>query len=451
MRSIKTHNPSNEVFLQEYTLDTSEQIEQKLEQASVLFQEYALHSLETRQDYLRKLAYAVEQNVEKLAKIATEEMGKPIQQARAEVKKCATVCHYYADHAVQLMAPQVVDLRSEVHLEPLGPVLAIMPWNFPYWQVFRVLAPAILLGNPVLLKHAENVWGCAHAMHALVLDAGLPPATLQPLNIPVEEVAPILNDPRVQALTFTGSEHAGRTVAAQAAQALKPFVLELGGSDPFIVLQDADLSAAVDAAVVARFQNSGQSCVAAKRIIVEAPIYDAFVRRYANAVRQLTCDDPVFESTDIGPLARADLRDNLERQVRETIGYGARCVVGGTRGNGKGFYFEPTVLADVRETMVPYREEIFGPVASISVAQDLEDALRLANATPFGLGAALWTQRQNTDEIVTRIQAGMVSVNGVIASDPRLPFGGIKNSGIGRELSVHGLYAFANIKTVRSA
>jgi len=448
MPSIKTYNPSNEAFLQEYTLDTDTQIEQKLEDAQVFFTSMREQSLHTRKRWLYDLATAVEQSVDKLAKMATEEMGKPIQQARSEVRKCATVCRYYADHAEELLSAKQIENFATVRLEPIGPLLAIMPWNFPYWQVFRVWAPAILLGNPVLLKHAENVWGCAHLLKNLTENAGLPPETLQLLNVQVEKIAKIIADTRVRGVTFTGSEQAGRKVAAQAAQAIKPCVLELGGSDPFVVLQDADLSKALDAAVNARFQNNGQSCIATKRFIIEAPLYDTFIRRYTSKVKALECDDPIFESTDVGPLARADLLDNLERQVRETIGYGARCLTGGNRKSGRGHYFEPTVLADVRESMVPYREEIFGPVACISVAADPEEAIRLTNATSFGLGASIWTTPERGLTLSKQIASGMVAINQIAASDPRAPFGGIKNSGVGRELSEHGLYSFANIKTV---
>lgn len=435
-------------MLKTYPLDTPETIEHKLEHAQRYAQTLAKTPRETRQEHLLRLADVVEQRVEKLAKIATEEMGKPIKQARAEVRKCASVCRYYADNADTLLAPQIVAGAGEVHLSPLGPILAIMPWNFPYWQAFRVLAPAMLLGNPVLLKHAENVWGCAHAIADLLEEAELPEATLQPLNIRVERIPPIIEDARIRGVSLTGSERAGRAVASQAGRALKPVVLELGGSDPFIVLEDADFEGAVDAAVNSRFQNNGETCVAAKRILVHASLYDRFTRHYANKVHALECDDPIFESTDVGPLARADLLDNLERQVRETIGYGARCLVGGERKSGRGHYFEPTVLADVSASMVPFREEIFGPVACISVVHDVEEALQLANATSYGLGGAIWTTEERGRALAPQIQSGIVAINGLTASDPRLPFGGIKNSGIGRELGVHGLYAFANIQTI---
>lgn len=448
MNSVRTRNPSNESFLREFPFQTPESIEQTLNTAQQFFAQHDTHSIEMRQQWLRALADATDRAVDRLAKIATEEMGKPIGQARNEVRKCATVCRYYADNAESLLKTQRVEDFAEVRLEPLGPILAIMPWNFPFWQVYRVLAPAILLGNPILLKHAENVWGSATEVAQLIEDADLPRGLMQNLFIPIERIPPIIEDERVRGVTLTGSEVAGRAVAAQAGRAIKPVILELGGSDPMIVLEDADIDAALEAAVRGRFQNTGQSCIAAKRIIIEAPIYDVFIRRFASKVSELTCDDPIFDSTDIGPLARADLRDELERQVRETIGYGARCVLGGDKRSGRGYFFEPTVLADVTETMVPFREELFGPVASLSVAQDADDAIRLANLSPFGLGASIWTTPERGRTLAPRIEAGHVAINQVNSSDPRVPFGGIKNSGVGRELSTYGLKAFANIKTV---
>lgn len=449
MATIQTKNPATEELLAKYTTDSPDQTDQKLDNAMAAFEQHHHVSLQERQQWLRGLADSVENSLEKMAKLATMEMGKPIKQARAELRKCARVCRYYADNAEELMAPRIVDNFAHVYMRPLGPLLAIMPWNFPFWQVFRVLTPALLLGNPVLLKHAENVWGCAHGIEQMVKDAGIPPALCQGLYVSVERLSPVIEDARLAAVTLTGSEQAGRAVAQQAGRAIKPVVLELGGSDPFIVLADADLSAALDAAINGRFQNNGESCIAAKRFIVEAPIYDTFVRRFAARIQTLSCDDPIFESTDVGPLAREDLLIKLEQQVNYTIGYGGRCVVGGHRlATGKGYYFEPTLIADVTETMLPYREELFGPIACVSVAQNADDAIRLANATPFGLGASLWTQAERGHTLAGRIASGCVAVNQITASDPRVPFGGIKNSGIGRELGVDGLRSFANIQTV---
>lgn len=448
MRTLRTHNPADESFLKEYQISSDADIDTALADAHALYAQRSQHSTEERQAWLLQLSLHIEANIEKAAKLATEEMGKPIREARAELQKSASVCRYYAEHAAQLLAPTPIDDFAEVLLEPIGPILAIMPWNFPFWQLFRILAPAIALGNPVVLKHAENVSGCALLCQDIVREAKLPHAVLQTLIVPVHHVQRIIEDPRIAGVTLTGSERAGRIVAAQATQALKPVVLELGGSDPFIVLADADLPAALDAAVRGRFQNSGQSCIAAKRIIVEAPLYDRFVRQYAAKVEALVCDNPIYESTQVGPLARADLLETLERQVAETIGYGARCVTGGRRRPGRGFFFEPTVLAEVTETMPAFREEIFGPVASITVAKDHEDAIRLANATPFGLGASLWCESTRGRKLAHAIQAGTVAINCVTASDPRTPFGGTKHSGFGRELGSEGLRSFANIKTV---
>lgn len=449
MGVFRTQNPADETFIQEYPYTSDQELESILEAAERFYQERHRRSIKQRQQWLLQLADTIEESIEGSAQIATAEMGKPIREARAELAKSALTCRYYAAHAPEMLAPQNVDDFAKVEIDALGPLLAIMPWNFPFFQLFRVLAPAIALGNPVILKHAENVCGTALACQDMVRRAQLPDAVLQTIFVPVSRVQDIIRDPRVRGVTLTGSERAGRAVAAQAGEALKPVVLELGGSDPFIVLSDADLDAAVEGAISGRFANAGQSCVAAKRMIVEAPLYDRFVRRLQTRVEELVCDSPVFESTDVGPIARADLLENVERQVRETIGYGARCVTGGKRKPGKGFYFEPTVLAEVKETMPAFREEIFGPVASVIVAQDEDDAIRLANATPFGLGASLWCAPARAEAVAARVEAGMVSINSVTASDPRAPFGGIKNSGIGRELGHEGLRSFANIKTIR--
>lgn len=448
MRTIRTQNPATEVILHTYTTMSEADVDARLAQAVEHFAYTRRQSVEERQRWLRQLAEGLERNAERAAAIATMEMGKTNREARGELYKCAAACRYYAEHAPQMLAPHDVGEAATVYLEPLGPLLAIMPWNFPYWQVIRALAPAIALGNPVLLKHAENVWGCAQILEDIVHEAGLPSGAFQQLRIRVAEVARVIADARVRAVTLTGSERAGRAVAAQAGAAIKPVVLELGGSDAFVVLADADFDAAVDAAVRARYQNAGQSCIAAKRFIVEAPLYDRFVRALGERVAALVCDDPVFESTDVGPLAREDLREQLDAQVRTSVGFGARAVTGGEALSGRGFFYAPTVLAEVHEELPAFREELFGPVASVIVARDEEDAVRLANATPFGLGASIWTTPARGRALASSLDAGVVSVNRMTASDPRLPFGGIKNSGIGRELSVEGLRAFANIKAV---
>lgn len=450
MTVIRTQNPANEVFLREYTEFDAKQIEKALalSHAHAEEQRENQYSIATRQHWLRQLADSIERHTEQAAQRATEEMGKPVREARAELQKSAATCRYYADHIETMLAPQTVPGFAEVHVRPLGSILAIMPWNFPYWQLFRVFAPALALGNALLLKHAENVWGCAEIIEDVIRATDIPEGAFQNLYVQVPQIADIIADERVSGVTLTGSERAGSAVAAQAGKAIKPFVLELGGSDPFIVLADADLHAAVEAAVHGRFQNSGQSCIASKRIIVEAPLYDRFARLFTERVEALTCDDPVFESTQIGPMARADLRDELDAQVRETVGYGARVLCGGHSMSGRGFYYAPTVLADVQESMPAFREELFGPVASLIVAQDADDAIRLANATSFGLGASIWTDSERGRALAGRIEAGMVAINRTASSDPRVPFGGIKRSGVGRELGVEGIRSFANIQTV---
>lgn len=448
MSDIRTQNPANEAALASYAWHAPSQVDDALTRAAALHERWLTDDRASRLHTLLRLADLLETRVDRLAKLASEEMGKPIREARAEVRKSASVCRFYATHADDMLADRPVAPNFRVRYEPLGPVLAIMPWNFPYWQVLRVLAPAMALGNPLLLKHAPNVTGCALAMQALLVEAGAPEGALQTLLIDVDRVDPIIRDPRVAGVTLTGSEHAGAAVARTAGEAIKPVVLELGGSDPFIILADADLQAAIDVGVRARMQNGGQSCIAAKRFIVEAPLYDRFVRLFSERVQQLVCDDPAFESTDVGPLARLDLRDRVEAQVAASIGYGARLVCGGKRKSGRGFYFEPTVLADVNETMPSFHEEIFGPVASVILAQDADDAIRLANATPFGLGASLWTQPERAQELAQRIRAGTVAINTMTASDPRVPFGGVRRSGVGRELSREGILSFANAKTI---
>lgn len=448
MSDIRTQNPANEAALASYAWHSSDEVDAAIARATALHEHWLTDDRAARLHTLLRLADLLEARVDRLAKLAADEMGKPIREARAEVQKSATVCRFYATHADDMLADRHIEPNFRVRYEPLGPVLAVMPWNFPYWQVLRVLAPAMALGNPLLLKHAPNVTGCALAMQALLLEAGAPEGALQTLLIDVDRIAPIIHDPRIAGVTLTGSELAGAAVARAAGDAIKPVVLELGGSDPFIILADADLQAAIDVGVRARMQNGGQSCIAAKRFIVEAPLYDRFVRLFSERVQQLVCDDPAFESTDVGPLARLDLRDRVEAQVAASIGYGARLVCGGKRKSGRGFYFEPTVLADVKETMPSFREEIFGPVASIILAQDADDAIRLANATPFGLGASLWTQPERAQTLAHRIRSGTVAINTMTASDPRAPFGGIRRSGVGRELSREGILSFANTKTI---
>jgi succinate-semialdehyde dehydrogenase/glutarate-semialdehyde dehydrogenase len=397
-------------------------------------------------------AGALRAQAEELSRLMAEEMGKPVAQGRVEVEKCAWVCDHYAENAVQYLADERVDTDAHLSLvryQPLGTVLAVMPWNFPFWQVFRFLAPALMAGNTALLKHASSVTGCALAIERILSEAGLPEDVFRALLISSSQVARVIEDARVAAVTLTGSEPAGRAVAAAAGRSLKPSVLELGGSDPFIVLGDADLDTAAQVGVTARIQNSGQSCIAAKRFIIDAPVYDDFLRRFTAAMREVVVGDPLDPSTHVGPQARRDLREALHSQVVASADKGARIALGGAIPEGPGAFYPVTVLTDVAPGMPVFDEEVFGPVAAVIRAKDAEDAVRLANETQFGLGASLWTSNSDiAHALVDRIEAGCVFVNGMVKSDPRLPFGGIKASGYGRELASHGIREFVNVKTV---
>jgi succinate-semialdehyde dehydrogenase/glutarate-semialdehyde dehydrogenase len=385
----------------------------------------------------------------------TLEMGKPIAAARAEAAKCALACRYYAEHGERLLADEAVDAgpgRAFIRYQPIGAVLAVMPWNFPFWQVFRFAAPALMAGNVGLLKHASNVPQCALAIEEIIRRAGFPADVFQTLLIGAAAVEGILNDRRVKAATLTGSEPAGIAVAAQAGRQIKKTVLELGGSDPFVVMPSADLDRAVKTAVQARILNNGQSCIAAKRFIVDARIADEFERRFVAGMAALRIGDPMDESTDVGPLATPAILEELESQVSRSVAMGATLLTGGHRLPRPGNFYAPTVLAGVPENAPAYREELFGPVAVMFRARDIDDAIRLANDTAFGLGASAWTaDPADQQRFIDEIESGMVYVNAMVASDPRLPFGGVKRSGYGRELAAHGLREFVNIKTVKVA
>jgi succinate-semialdehyde dehydrogenase/glutarate-semialdehyde dehydrogenase len=380
-------------------------------------------------------------------------MGKPIVEAEAEVNKCALACEHYADHAAEYLADAPVStesLESYVAYEPLGTILAIMPWNFPFWQVFRAGAPTLMAGNGIVLKHASNVPQSALATEEVIRDAGFPDGLLRTVLIEGGSTERLIDDPRIAAVTLTGSSEVGARIASLAAARLKKQVLELGGSDPFIVLADADLGHAARTAARARNQNNGQSCIAAKRFIVEDSVADEFGALFADAVRALRVGDPAERDTNVGPLARGDLRDTLERQVAESRGMGAEAVVGGERRNGRGYFYAPTILDGVTDAMPVFREETFGPVAALLRARDADHAIELANDTEYGLGAALWTRDlEGAKGLARRIEAGSVFVNGLVASDPRMPMGGVKHSGYGRELGRHGIWEFTNIQTVR--
>ena len=382
----------------------------------------------------------------------TTEMGKPLKAAISETEKCAWVCRYYAENAERHLADEVVETnakRSYVRFQPLGPVLAVMPWNFPFWQVFRFAAPALMAGNVGLLKHASNVPQCALAIEDIFRRAGFPEGAFQTLLIGSDKVESILNDARVVAATLTGSEPAGASVASIAGKQIKKTVLELGGSDPFIVMPSANLDEAVTTAVKARTINNGQSCIAAKRFIVAAEIYTAFEKKFVEEMKALRIGDPLEESTDIGPLATTQIVKDLEKQVEQAVASGARVLTGGKRIDRPGNFYEPTVLVNVDPATPVSCEEIFGPVAMLFSVNNTDEAIHLANATPFGLGSAAWTNdAAEQEQFINELQAGCVFINGMVASDPRLPFGGVKHSGYGRELAEFGIREFVNIKTV---
>ncbi len=427
-------------------------IETALAEAARAYPAWAGTALKRRSALLHDVAGVLRIHQEQLARLITLEMGKLIGEARAEIEKCAAGCDYYAEHAAEFLADTPVTsdaARSLIAWQPLGAVLAVMPWNFPFWQVFRFAAPALVAGNVALLKHASNVPQCALAIEEVFREAGLPDGVFKTLLIPASRVARVIEDPRVRAVTLTGSEPAGRKVAAIAGAALKKTVLELGGSDAFIVLPDADLEHTVKNAVASRFMNAGQSCIAAKRFIVVDAIADAFVAAFGRAAEQLATGDPLDSETMLAPLARADLRDDLHHQVQQSIALGAKLVTGGAPLSGAGFYYPATILDRVAPGMPAFDEELFGPVAGVIRVRDEEEAVAVANASRFGLGGSVWTaDLARGESIARRLECGGTFVNGIVKSDPRLPFGGIKDSGYGRELSVHGLREFVNIKTI---
>jgi succinate-semialdehyde dehydrogenase/glutarate-semialdehyde dehydrogenase len=448
--AIESINPATGKLLRRFDPLPDDAIPQRIALAAEAFRAYATVPLEHRALCMRKLASILEQEVEDFAILITQEMGKPLEAARFEILKCAHTCRYYAEHAARMLAPESIPTGySYVRWDPLGVILAVMPWNFPFWQVFRFLAPALMAGNVALLKHAPNVPQCAIAIESLVRRAGFPRGVFQTLLLEISQVEKVLGDERIVAVTVTGSETAGRAVAAQAGWLIKRSVLELGGSDPFIVMPSADLDLAVETAVRSRCVNSGQSCIAAKRFIIADEIYDSFESRFVTAMESVRVGDPMKEGTEIGPLATASAVDRLEEQVKAATRAGARILTGGERMLGEGNYFEPTVLTGLPRTASVYREELFGPVAMLFRARDLDDAIELANDTPFGLSASAWTRDPAEQQrLVSELQCGGVFLNAMVASDPRLPFGGIKRSGYGRELSAAGMREFLNAKTV---
>ena len=450
--SIQSINPATGEVLRSFEPLGDDAVKAKIAIAHAAFRDYAEIPIEHRALCMRKLAGILEHEVEELATLLTQEVGKTIASSRQEVRKCAAGCRYYAENAARILAEELIptDLNnSYVRWEPLGIILAVMPWNFPFWQVFRFLSPALMAGNVALLKHSSNVPQCAVAIEALVRRAGFPRGTFQTLLIESRQVEAVLSDERVAAVTVTGSKAAGRAVAAQAGWLIKRSVLELGGSDPFVVMPSADLDRAVDCAVKSRTINNGQSCIAAKRFIVHDEVYETFEKKFIAAMEVLKVGDPMKDSTDIGPLATARLVEDLERQIEAAKAAGGLLLAGGERMLGAGNFFEPTVLINVPRSAAVYREEFFGPVAMLFRAASIAEAIEIANDTPFGLGASVWTHNPEEQKLlIGALECGQVFVNTIVASDPRLPFGGIKRSGYGRELSGAGMREFLNAKTV---
>lgn len=451
--TIKAINPANEEVLETYDVLDNGQLTGHINKAHQAFKTWRKVPFEERSRLLFATAAELRKHVEEYATIATEEMGKPIQEARGEVEKCAWVCEYYAKQAPIFLADEEIKtdaLKSYVSYQPLGVILAIMPWNYPYWQVFRFAAPALMAGNTALLKHASNVPGCAKAIERIFRRAGFPEGTFTNLPIPSDMVKSVIEDRHVKAVTLTGSEKAGSIVASQAGEHIKKTVLELGGSDPYIILEDADLDQAAAICAAGRLKNNGQSCIGAKRFIVVEAVYEEFLKRFSQKMSEAVMGDPFAADTTLGPLARLDLRAELHQQVTESIEKGAICILGGKIPEGPGAYYPATILTDIKPGMPAYHEELFGPVAAVFKVKDEEAAIELANDTDFGLGAAVFTKNIARGERIAkeRIEAGSCFVNTMVNSDPRLPFGGIGVSGYGRELSHFGIREFVNIKTV---
>lgn len=450
--AIATVNPATGETLKTFQPLGDAEIEKKLQRSVEAFRINRDRSFADRASRMRKSAETLERRRDELGRLITVEMGKPIKAAIAEVNKCALVCRYYADHAEQFLADERVKTDAEdsfIRYQPLGPVLAVMPWNFPFWQVFRFAAPALMAGNVGLLKHSSNVPQCALAIEEIFRQGGFADGEFQALLITSNQVQKIIEDERVKATTLTGSEPAGANVGSTAAKRIKKSVLELGGSDPFIVMPSADLNDAVKTGVQARIVNNGQSCIAAKRFIIHQAIADEFEKHFVAGMNALKIGDPLDEATDIGPLATPQIVSDIEKQVMRSISEGAKLLAGGKRLGGKGNFYAPTVLTNIPPNAPARCEETFGPVASLFRVRDIEEAIAVANETKFGLGASVWTRDQKeVARFIDRIDTGQVFVNAMVASDPRVPFGGVKHSGYGRELGVHGIREFVNIKTV---
>jgi succinate-semialdehyde dehydrogenase/glutarate-semialdehyde dehydrogenase len=450
---IKVINPANEKLVAEYAPDSPQEIETRLQAAAAAFESWRKSGIEQRARRLSSLAVVLRSRRSNLAAIAAQEMGKPIAAGESEISKCAAACEHFAQHAAKLLEPAQLVFgggRGYSRFDPLGPILGIMPWNYPFWQVIRFASASLAAGNVVVLKHAPGVPGCAAALSDAFRDAGFPPGVFTSLRVEDDATAQKLcQHDCIAAVTLTGSERAGRSVAATAGAALKKTVLELGGSDPFIVLNDADIDFAAANAAESRCINTGQSCIAAKRFIVEAEVFEKFQAAFAVAMHKRKSGDPLDKATEMGPLARKDLLDNLQRQVDATVQAGARILIGGRRQGTVGFFYSPTVLTNVQPGMPAFDEETFGPVAAVTIAKDAAEAIALANHSRFGLGASIWTRDlPRAEQLAADINTGNVFINSIVRSDPRLAFGGVKNSGWGRELAEAGLKEFTNAKTV---
>ena len=446
---FKSTNPHNDEEVGEYSALTSEELNQKLSDSSLAFKEWRQKPLSHRTKLLKKAGDVLRDNRDEYAQMITLEMGKPISEAKSEIEKCAWVCHYYAEHAEEFLSDEHVKTdasTSFVRHDPIGAIFAVMPWNFPFWQVFRFAAPTLTSGNTGLLKHASKVFGCAQKIEDVFKKAGFPKGVFQSLVVGHDVTEKIISHEGVKAITLTGSEKAGSTVAQIAGKHLKKSLLELGGSNSFIVLEDADLDLAVKTAVKARMLNSGQSCIAAKRFIIQESVYEEFVSKFTEAARQLKVGDPILDDTQVGPLARKDLADELQRQVKESIKQGAELLLGGHQNK---CFHEPTVLGEVTRDMPAFKEETFGPLAAMIKVKTVEEAFELSEESQFGLGVSLFTKdTSKAQEYASRVSDGALFINELVKSDPRLPFGGTKKSGYGRELAKDGMMEFINRKVV---
>ncbi len=450
---MKTINPATGEIIKEYAEMSTDEVNGIIEKANIAQPLWAQKSFEQRAAYLHRFSSLLKERKESLGQLMSQEMGKPIAQSISEIEKCAWVCEYYADNASSFLADKTVETdasNSYVAFKPLGIVLSIMPWNFPLWQLFRFAAPALMAGNGIVLKHSENTSGCALEIEALIHDSGCPSDLFRTILVSNEHMKPVIQHPGIAAVTLTGSTKAGKIVAAQAGEALKKTVLELGGNDPYIILKDANIQQAAKTCVASKLINSGQSCVAAKRFIVVEEVYEAFVREFTALMKEKVMGDPFEKTTDIGPMARVDLRNGLHKQVIESVEKGAKIILGGIIPDRKGAFYPVTILENVKKGMPAYHEELFGPVASIIKVKNEAEAIEVANDSEYGLGAAIFSDNVEYAESIAaeKLQAGCCFVNELVKSDPRLPFGGVKNSGYGRELGEFGIHEFVNTKTV---